>query len=270
MVVADLHVHTTNSDGTLPLADLPAAARRAGLDAVAVTDHDQLHPEIDAPVSERDDVTVVHGIELRVETDAGRVDLLGYGVRRTDALTRVVERVQANRVERGRAIVEAVESHLGHPIPVEANRGIGRPDIARAVVASDPSYDDIGSVFDDLIDEDGPCYVQREVPAFERARAVLGEACAVVGLAHPLRYPDPEAALALAADLDAVEVHYPYDGERGHTASQGELTVADVATFADDHALLVTGGSDAHERDLGETGLDVGEYERFAAALDSH
>ncbi len=264
MVAADLHVHTTNSDGTLPLDALPDAARRAGLDAVAVTDHDRLHPGLDAPVVDRDGVTVVHGVELRVETDAGRVDLLGYGARRTDALTGVVERVQRDRVERGRTIVEAVESHLGHPIPVEIARGIGRPDVARAVVESDPGYDDIGSVFDDLIGEDGPCYVRRAVPPFERAREVLGEACAVVGLAHPLRYPDPEAALALATGLDAVEVHYPYDGDRGHTATRGAVNVAAVA---DEHHLVVTGGSDAHERELGGTGLSTDEYGRFAAAL---
>jgi predicted metal-dependent phosphoesterase TrpH len=264
MVAADLHVHTTNSDGTLPLDALPDAARRAGLDAVAVTDHDRLHPGLDAPVVDRDGVTVVHGVELRVETDAGRVDLLGYGARRTDALMGVVERVQRDRVERGRAIVEAVESHLGHPIPVEITRGIGRPDVARAVVESDPGYDDIRSVFDDLIGEDGPCYVRREVPPFERAREVLGEACAVVGLAHPLRYPAPEAALALATVLDAVEVHYPYDGDRGHTVSRGTV---DVAAVADEHHLVATGGSDAHERELGGTGLSTDEYDRFAAAL---
>ncbi|PSP53669.1 PHP domain-containing protein [Halobacteriales archaeon QH_7_68_42] len=268
MVAADLHVHTTNSDGTLELAEVPAAARRAGLDAVAVTDHDRLHPGIDRPVAERDGVTLVHGIELRVESDAGRVDLLGYGARPTDALTETVERVQRDRVERGRAIIDAVEAHLGHEIPVEPERGIGRPDIARAVVASAPSYDDLGSVFDDLIGEDGPCYVRRRIPSFERAREVLGEACAVVGLAHPLRYPDPESALALTADLDAVEVHYPYDGSRGHTAATGPLDIEDVAAVADEHDLLVTGGSDAHERDLGETALSADEYERFAAALD--
>ncbi|MEF8883876.1 MAG: PHP domain-containing protein [Haloarculaceae archaeon] len=268
MVVADLHVHTTNSDGTLPLDALPEAARRAGLDAVAVTDHDRLHPGIDRPVSERDGVTVVHGVELRVETDVGRVDLLGYGARRTGALTDVVERVQRDRVERGRAIIEAVESHLGHPIPVAAERGIGRPDVARAVVESDPNYDDVGSVFEDLIGEDGPCYVRRAVPTFERAREVLGEACGLVGLAHPLRYPDPDAALALAADLDAVEVHYPYDGDRGHTGIRGPLDVADVAALADERGLVVTGGSDAHDRELGQTGLSADEYERFVAVLD--
>jgi predicted metal-dependent phosphoesterase TrpH len=68
-VIADLHVHTTNSDGGLELSELPSAARRAGLEAVAVTDHDRIHPDLDGPVTAMGGVTVVHGIELRV--DAG-------------------------------------------------------------------------------------------------------------------------------------------------------------------------------------------------------
>jgi predicted metal-dependent phosphoesterase TrpH len=268
MVVADLHLHTTNSDGTLELDEVPEAAREAGLDAVAVTDHDRVHPDLDAPVVERDGVTVVHGIELRVQASHQRLDLLGYGVRRTDALLEEVERLQRDRVARGRAIVERVEDCLGHPIPVDIEPGLGRPDIARAVVASDPGYDEIGAVFDDLVGDDSPCYVSRDVPPFERGRKILAGACAVVGLAHPLRYPDPERALDLATRLDAVEVHYAYDGSRGHRRADGPLDTADVRQVAEHHDLLVTGGSDAHGTELGETGLSRGAYDRFAAALD--
>lgn len=266
MVVADLHVHTTNSDGTLGLDRVPAAAREAGLEAVAITDHDRLHPDVGAPVVERDGVTLVHGIELRVETDAQRVDLLGYGAGRTDALEAAIDRIQRDRVARGRAVVERVEARLGHPVPVDVERGIGRPDVARAVVASDPGYDEVNAVFDDLIDEDGPCYVEREVPSFERGRTLLAEACGVVGLAHPLRYPDPAAALELAAELDAVELHYPYDGSRGYGRTGGSL--ADVRRVADRHDLLVTGGSDAHGERLGETGLSRAAFDRVRRALD--
>mgnify|MGYP000459968079 CR=1 FL=1 len=82
MVVADLHVHTPNSDGTLTLDRVPTVARAAGLEAVAITDHDRTHPDLDAPVSTRDGVDVIHGIELRVEAgpDADEVVLdLGTG-----------------------------------------------------------------------------------------------------------------------------------------------------------------------------------------------
>ena len=268
MVVADLHVHTTNSDGRLTLDAVPAAARAAGLEAVAVTDHDRLHPGLDAPVTDREGVRLVHGIELRVDAGDQRLDLLGYGARRTGALDAETDRIQRDRVARGRAIVDCVEERLGHPLPVDVERGFGRPDVARAVVESDDGYDDIGAVFDDLIGEDCPCYVPRDVPSFERGREVLAGACAVVGLAHPLRYPDPEAALARAEHLDAVEVYYPYDGERGHgTLSESPLDVAAVEAAAERHDLLVTGGSDAHGETLGTTGLPRTAYERVERAL---
>ncbi|WP_276258262.1 PHP domain-containing protein [Haloglomus litoreum] len=249
MVVADLHAHTTNSDGEMTLEEIPAAARRAGVEAVAVTDHDRLHPELDAPTTERDGVTVVHGIELRVESPAGRVDLLGYGVRETPELADLVEHLQRDRVERGRAMVERVESRLGVDLDVTVEPGFGRPDLARAVVAvTDYEFDE---VFDELIADGRPCYVSRDIPSFDDGRAILAEACALVGLAHPFRYEDPEAALTLTADLDAVERYYPYEFEPD---------VAPVAAAVEANDLLVTGGSDAHDHRLGRAGLDGDEW----------
>jgi predicted metal-dependent phosphoesterase TrpH len=266
MVAADLHVHTDNSDGTFRLSEVPPAARAAGLDAVAITDHDRVHPDLDAPVVERDGVTVVHGIELRVEADDQRVDVLGYGVTPSEALADEIDRLQRDRVERGREIIDRVEERLGHAIPAEPEPGLGRPDIARAVIESDDDYDSIPDVFGGLIGEGDPCYVARDIPSFERGRDLLSDACALVSLAHPLRYPEPEAALELAPRLDAVEVSYPY-GARGHTGANGELAVEDVRTVAERNDLTVTGGSDAHDRSLGETGLSTDEYERVRDAL---
>src|SRR6056297_3724011 len=119
MVVADLHVHTTRSDGSLTLDALPAAAADAGVAVVAVTDHDRVQPALDGPVTTRDGVTVVHGIELRVDAGTQRLDLLGYGVEPTDALRAACERIQRNRRERGREIIDCVEARLGVSLPVE-------------------------------------------------------------------------------------------------------------------------------------------------------
>jgi len=113
MVYADLHVHTQHSDGTLTLDEVPAAAREAGVSAVAVTDHDRVHPGFRAPVEERGGVEVVAGIELRVEAGDQRLDLLGYGVAPTDDLVAETDRIQRDRLERGRAIIENVEAELG-------------------------------------------------------------------------------------------------------------------------------------------------------------
>jgi len=257
MVTADLHVHTTNSDGTLTIETLPAAAREAGVEAVAVTDHDRLHPDLDGPVDTIDGLEVIHGIELRVETDGARLDLLGYGARRTGGLTELVATLQENRVERARRIVSCVEDRLGVDLDVSFEPGVGRPHIARAIADSDHEYG-YADAFDHLIADGGPCYVARNIPSFEEGRQQLAAACDVVGLAHPFRYEDPEAALALTEHLDAVEVPYPY----GRAVDTGP-----AERVASEHGLLVTGGSDAHEETLGLDGLDRGAYDRLRECL---
>jgi predicted metal-dependent phosphoesterase TrpH len=258
MIAADLHVHTTNSDGTLSFEGVCRAARAVGLDAVAVTDHDRLHPELDAPVTECDGLTVVHGVELRVDTGDQRLDLLGYGATRTDALVAELDRLQADRVERGRAIVANVESILGIDLDIEVGPGFGRPEVARAVAAHPDADYDVQGVFDDLIADGAHAYVARDVPSFERGRDLLREACAVVGLAHPLRYDDPDAALDRVGDLDAVELYYPYDGDPDRSP---------VRRAADRHGLLVTGGSDAHDDGVGRAGLGAREWRRVRDRL---
>ncbi|MFC7082075.1 PHP domain-containing protein [Halorussus caseinilyticus] len=260
-VFADLHVHTTNSDGEMELSEVPAAARDAGVSVVAVTDHDRLHPELPTPVTAFEGVTVVHGIELRVEPEDGeRVDLLGYGVTPTPDLVDELDRIQADRKDRGRRIIENVEDRLGIDLGIEAREGLGRPHVARAVVEHpDSGYDEVPAVFDDLIGNDGPCFVARDVTSFERGVELLEDACGLVGLAHPYRYDDPEAALELTSRLDAVERYYPY-GE--------EFDSRPVERAIADHDLIPTGGSDAHDDELGKAGLSKPEYRHFRSSVN--
>ncbi len=257
MIAADLHVHTTNSDGSLTLATLWEAAARAGLEAVAVTDHDRVHPGLDRPLMSRDGIEIVHGIELGVTTGAMRVDLLGYGVRRSQRLQELLETVQADRVERARQIVARLEDRLGVEVEIDIAPGIHRTHIAQAVDRSDAPYD-YRQARDELIGDGGPCHVPRTVPGFDRGRRVLSEACGLVGLAHPLRYADPEQALALTAELEAVELAYPY-----------ETTVdsAPVEAAIDEYDLVATGGSDAHDDQLARAGLDRATYDRVRAKI---
>lgn len=244
-LVADLHVHTTASDGTLTLAEVPAAAREAGLDWVAVTDHDRIHPGLDDPVVTRDGVGIVRGIELRVDAGFERIDLLGYGVKHTARLDAEIDRLQTDRRERGARMLDCVEERLGVELDVEPRPGLGRPHIARAIDESPAPYDYTGA-FEELIGNDGPCYVARAVTSLETGIDLLRESCAVVGLAHPFRYDDVDEALDVAAELDAVERWYPY----GRDVDVDRIDR--VAAAAD---LLKTGGSDAHDRQLGVTGL---------------
>jgi predicted metal-dependent phosphoesterase TrpH len=256
MVVADLHVHTTRSDGSLSLSSVPAAAERAGVDVVALTDHDRVQPALDGPVTTREGTTLVHGIELRVDAGAQRLDLLGYGVDATDALVAECDRIQRDRRERGRRMIDSVEDRLGVSLPVEPRAGLGRPHVARAI-AEVTDYS-VQGAFDDLIGDDCPCFVARSVPDFERGRELLAEACGLVALAHPFRYRDTTAALARCSDLDAVERWYPY----GHPVDTARLD--DVI---ERHGLVPTGGSDAHDDRLGVAGLDGPAWDRVRAEI---
>ncbi len=261
MVYADLHVHTTRSDGSLTLSTLPDAAQKAGVEVVAVTDHDRLHPDLTAPVSAINGVTVISGVELRVETETGqRVDLLGYGARPDGPLERELDRIQRDRVGRGRAMVDAVEDHLDIDLDLTVEEGFGRPHLARAIADHPRTALGYNDAFEELIGSDGPCFVPRDVSTFETGVDVLSASCALVGLAHPLRYPDPKRALELTFHLDAVERYYPYG--RAVDTAPVERTIRD-------HDLLPTGGSDAHGTQLGRDGLDETAYEPIATAIEN-
>lgn len=261
-IYADLHVHTTNSDGALVLDEIPAAAADAGVSAVAITDHDRIHPELNAPLVRIDGVDLVRGIELRVEVASldERIDLLGYGVAESPELRAELDRLQADREARGARIVDLVESELGIELDLEVHDATGRPHVARAIDAhpdTELSYQD---AFDDLIGDGRPCFVPRAVTSFETGVELLSDACGVVSLAHPYRYDDPEAVLELAPRLDAVECRYPYSSP--NDACDPDLDVRTVER----HDLLITGGSDAHGEDLGQAGLLEPEYERLLEA----
>lgn len=256
-VIADLHVHTTASDGRLTVSEIPARAREAGVDVVAVTDHDRVHPALDAPVETRDGVTVVRGLELRVDTGERRLDLLGYGADPTPDLAAELDRIQRDRIQRARQMVDLIEAETGVSLDLPVGPGVGRPHVARAVAESPAPYDYAGA-FKHLIGGGGPCYVPREITDAETGIALLRESCGLVSLAHPFRYPDPEAALQICADLDAVERYYAY----------GRPTdPAPVERAIERYDLLPTGGSDAHDRRLGVAGLDRADWERVASRL---
>jgi len=188
------------------------------------------------------------------------VDLLGYGVSETPALADLVDRIQTDRAQRGQTIIDNVEGELGIDLDIEGRPGLGRPNVARAVADHPDTDHSVQGVFDDLIGNDGPCYVARDVPDFETGRDVLQDACAFVGLAHPFRYDDPDAALALTETLDAVERDYTYGDDV-------DVDLAAVDAVAAEHDLLVTAGTDAHEHTVGVEGLDETEYEPIRDAL---
>lgn len=257
--IADLHIHTTVSDGMLTIGALPEAAKEAGLSWVAVTDHDRIHPELSSPITEREGINIIRGIELRVEAENQRLDLLGYGVEPTPELTTELDRLQHDRKNRAQKIIDCVESDVDVDLELDPHEGIGRPHIARAIDASDAPYT-YQEAFDELIGRDCPCYVARDITSVDEGIELLQEACPIVGLAHPFRYDDIEAGLDYTSRLDAVERNYPYGRE---------VDIEKIDRISERNDLLATGGSDAHKTELGEAGLSQSLFEEFRAQLKS-
>lgn len=257
-VVADLHLHTTQSDGRADPEQVISVAKQRNLDYIALTDHDTYHNFRD-PIVERNGLQIISGIELRVEPEElnERVDVLAYGIQQNKRLDKLLEDVRSNRKKRGQEIVDRIEEKTGVRIDFESTRSTGRPDIARAVDSNSKLDYTYKECFQELIGRDNYCYVSRDVPSFDEGVDILNEASYYTSLAHPYRYNNSHKAIKLAQNLDAVECYYNY----------GETVIQDgfAKDFTDDNSIGRTGGSDAHILDdIGSCGLDEEQFKHFA------
>lgn len=243
----DLHLHTTASDGRFPPDALMARVSAAGLTRLAVTDHDTV-ASVDAvaALAAAEGRTSVSGIEITA-VDRGRdVHILGYGFNHRDAaLLAFLEQQRALRVARVRDVAARLAT-LGVGIDVEtlveaaasaAGTSIGRPAIARALVASG-RVASVQDAFDRYLAEGRPAFVPRTGRTPAEVVAVLHRAGGIASMAHPGVTRRDELIPALAeAGLDAIEAFHS-----DHTPDD----VARYCAMADALGLAVSGGSDFH------------------------
>ncbi|MCO5167230.1 MAG: PHP domain-containing protein [Planctomycetes bacterium] len=274
----DLHLHSDVSDGLLAPAELAARAARAGLTALALTDHDA----VDGVAALRAAATQqVAGGEVRLEVipaieltarvrggPQGNVHLLGYGL--DPAAPRLAAAARHNRLAK-RAQIEAIlrrlakdeQVHLGldDVAPGRApDAYVGRNQVAAALVRRGKAKT-YRHAFQRFLGD-------RRVPppaVVDAAEAVaaLREAGALVVLAHPTHHDlDHHLAPLLALGLDGLEVYRPH--------AQGGL-LERIERAAREHDLLVTGGSDWHghhpDPPLGSWRVEPARIEAFLAAV---
>ena len=239
----DLHLHTSCSDGALPPEAVVAAARRAGLDAIAVTDHDTTAGVEQARAAVGDDhLLVIAGIELSCELDGGEMHLLGYGVDPAHpGLRAIAQRRASARRDRVVAIVERLRA-LGIGITVpdvrvpEGNASVGRPHIAEALVR-------LGRVrhpqeaFARYLADGGPAYVPSRGLAVADGIAAVAAAGGVSVWAHPALEDARSFPVLRRLGLDGVEALRP---------SLAPVASSALEVAAREAGLLVTGGSDWH------------------------
>jgi predicted metal-dependent phosphoesterase TrpH len=248
----DLHTHSTASDGTDTPAELVRNAAAAGLDVVALTDHDTVGGYAEAQKSLHEltvPLTLVTGAELSCRIDGVSLHLLAYLFDpREPELFRERELVRDDRVPRARAMVAKL-NETGVPVTWErvaqiaGDGAVGRPHIAQALIEAGL----VGSISEAFtpqwIGPGGPAYVgKHELDPFEAVRLVKG-AGGVTVFAHPAAVkrgvcvPDSVISDLAAAGLDGIEVdHMDHD----------EPTRARLRGLAGELGLLATGSSDYH------------------------
>lgn len=262
MAYADLHMHTTVSDGKTEPENIVDVAKSANLNAIALTDHDRLNPLIEEPLETIDSIDVINGIELRVQPESldERIDLLGYGVEKTTELSSMTESIEENRINRSNEIIELIEDETGVRLDFEPSGNTGRPHIAEAINQNPDIQYGYNGAFNNLIGRDCPCYVSRDIPTLEEGLSVLKDSTHFISLAHPFRYDDPETALEFSEELDGLECIYPYVLNGFDKPQDNKL----VYKTKDEYNLQVTGGSDAHEStSVGTAGIDKQQYISF-------
>lgn len=241
---ADLHTHTTASDGRFAPADLVRKAHAAGLAALSITDHDTIEAYDEAlPAAEELGLDLVPGVELSANVGGRDVHLLGYGFDLEDAALRAhLARYQAERVGRAEAIVAKLDA-LGHPVSMARVREIAgggviaRPHLARAIVEAGHA-ETTQDAFARFLGEDAPAFVPKGTAGPEELIALVHDAGGVVSLAHPAEFVSLDLlARLLKAGLDGIETVHPMHGA-GLTRHW--------RAAARRRGLFETGGSDYH------------------------
>ncbi|MEV4235982.1 PHP domain-containing protein [Nocardia sp. NPDC049737] len=270
----DLHTHSTASDGTDTPAELVRNAAAAGLDVLAITDHDTTAGWAAAVDALPKGLTLVRGIEMScigLGEDGWPVPvhLLAYLFDPTDrCFADERERLRAERVERLRAMAEHMRAD-GLPIDPDAvlasaGPSAGRPHLARALVAAGvvPTVD---SAFTELLAPHGRYYAEKADTPLRRAVEMIATAGGVSVLAHTrarkrgrLLAIDDIRELATLG-LGGLEVDHP-----DHSAADRAL----LTELAAELGLIATGSSDYHGSNktirLGEFTTDPAQFEELA------
>jgi predicted metal-dependent phosphoesterase TrpH len=239
----DFHAHTTASDGTASPEGLVAAAKSAGLSAVAVTDHDTLGGIAAARVAgERLGVAIVAGVELSAQLPDRELHLLGLHIDRLDVMEEQLVLFRETRRWRAEQIIEKLHA-LAVPVTLEsvlreAGAGaIGRPHVARAMIAAG-WVRDFREAFDRFLGHGRPAYVEKHRLTIPDAIALVHRSGGLAVLAHPGADGNRARLEPLVeAGLDGVEVRHP-----SHSA-EDMLRLQALADFFD---LVPSGGSDWH------------------------
>ncbi len=239
---ADLHLHTTCSDGAMTPTQVVRWAKNSGLELISITDHDSVSG-VEEAIAEGEalGIKVIPGIEISSFSNC-EIHILGYNIDyRNPDFKEELEGVKDMRKERNAAIFDKLNG-LGINLDIDPTAdGIGRLNMARQMVELG-FCKDINDAFENYLGSHGKVYteVKRTTPL--EAVRLIGRYGGLSSLAHPKKYLQ-EGKLELLVSglkifrLGAIETDYP-------THTEGERRA--LKSLADRYGLLQTGGSDFH------------------------
>jgi predicted metal-dependent phosphoesterase TrpH len=238
----ELHCHTTCSDGTLTPTQLVQAAVKAGVSALAITDHDTLSGWDEAIAAAKPyNLEIVPGVELSTVHRDRSLHILGFYPNADQLKDPLSERIEGRKRRAHEMVAKLAE--LGYPISLpQLGEGVApsRPHLARALV--DAGYfQSMEKAFDRLLGDNQPAYVQYEKFSISEGIALLRDCGAVPVWAHPYLFRGGAVEEVLKelveVGLVGIEVYHP-----SHTPKQTK----NLEALCVEYGLLMTGGSDYH------------------------
>jgi hypothetical protein len=239
----DLHAHSTASDGSRSPADVVREAKRIGLAAIALTDHDTVAGITEATAAAEDlGLRVVPGVELSAVEGDVETHILGLHLsdtRELEAQLVALRDMRRTRAERMVARLNELGVRIDFASVLEQAAGgaIGRPHVARAMIAEGWAVD-FRDAFERYLGNGRPAYVTKERLAVSEATALIHRAGGLAILAHPSHSGTRERIAAFVEQgMDGVEVRHP-----SHSAED----TARLAALVEHFSLVPSGGSDWH------------------------
>ena len=257
MARADLHIHSTASDGRYSPPELVRMAVNAGLTIIALTDHDTVDgiiPALEA-AKEFPVLTVIPGVELSTDTSSGEVHVLGYFIDYTNKEFQTsLERMRNSRANRAEQMVTKL-NEIGCNIKLQrikeiaGNGALGRAHVAQALL--EKGYiTSFKEAFTKYIGHDCPAYVAREKLSPTEAVQLVLKANGLPVLAHPFTTLNPESVVKdlKTVGLVGLEIYYA-----GYLPSEMNI----LLNLAQKYGLIPTGGTDYHGIDA-ESEITIG------------
>jgi predicted metal-dependent phosphoesterase TrpH len=248
-MLADLHTHTTASDGTLSPEQLITAAKAAGVTLLSITDHDTIAAYSSLPLHADNTLQIVPGIEFSSRWRKYGIHILGLNIDPDSTVLQAVISEQQNVRARRAEIIAHKLTQLGFKDTLEGARQIagdavlGRPHFARYLVESG-QLPNVAKAFKKYLGQGKPCDVRENWPEADQVINWISEAGGTAILAHPAKYK--------LSNLRLEELVRDFRGFGGHgleviSGQQDEQITRRLGKLAVRHGLLVSCGSDFHQ-----------------------